>query len=362
MISIKDRLQQSSKIESVDIVNFDKVSCKIEFREPLQVMEILNTRLEEFITLVFYNNRLFVMGFMGMTSITKEVKIDVIENEGNKAFSFSVKRDLLKILDKKEELKLNLNNGLINWSFKFGEGYIVKTMRPTSSIYEIKKYLDFILNYEIGNKEGTVDLNDVRLIHKTLMKVESNPMARNVVLGSGYMYAVLPAFAVYKPCSCNSNTLLTENIITNLPKTKEEFEIRTYKGFSGLTGKVSGTYFIFKSMQNKDLIEPYIKLKIDWVGKAKGMHSVIKVITFGDKLKEITMSFNAKAGTVTVKDTDNDNNQFIGLSEVIRDYSMQLSSVIQEFSTMEMIGYVSDPGKEYIKAVRFEEGEICLLR
>lgn len=362
MSSILKKLQDRSKASAIDFVDLGDVDCSINFTSPLDITQVLNSRVEEFITLTYFNNRLFVLGFIGRTCIMKETAVSTERNVGDKCFSFSVKRDFLKILDKKEELKFELKDGFIRWTFKYGDGMILRKMRPSGSIYEIKRYLDFILNLELTNSEGTVDGLDIRSIHKKIEKLETDNMARNVIIGQGYTFTILPSYAIFKSSNTTSNTLLTESIISNLPKKPEEFEIKVSQGFTSLIGKTTGICYIYPTITTRDSIEAYSKLPIKWMGEMRGLHRAIKVVTFGDKNTEVQLRFEEGDQTVLISELDNDNNKFIGRTPVMAGGSITISSIIQEFGDLVNIGVVSEAGREHIKALSFEGGEICLLR
>lgn len=361
-MSIRRRLQEKSMASTIDFVDLNEIDCVIKFSKPLDVTRILNSRVEEFITLTYFNEKLYIMGFIGRTCIMRECPIKVEKNVGNKCFSFSLKREFLKILDGKDELVLNLSEGYLHWTFKYGDGIIIRKMKPTSSIYEIKKYLDFILNLGMTNPEGKVNALEIRNIHRKLEKLEPDPMSRNVILGRGYISAVLPSYAMFLPSGTDSDTLITESIISNLPKKSEEFEIKVSRGFTGLIGITNGISYIFPTLTTRDDIEPYTKLRINWLGELKGLHNAMKVVTFGDKNTEIKVSFHQGGQTVAIQEMENENNKFVGVSKVVNDGNIVVSSILQEFKDMVMIGTVADRGREHIKALSFEGGEICLLR
>lgn len=356
------KLQQRSKASSIDFVAMDSINCEIIFKDKLSVMNILNSKVEEFITCMYFNKRFFIVGFIGRTCIIKETPIEVANNEGDKSFCFSIKRDLLKILDGKDELKFILREGTITWNFKFGDGYIIKRSKPTSSIYEVKKYLDFILNHSLGNKEGSFNSDEVKAIHKKLMKIESDPMMRNVILGENYIFSILTSYAFYIPSNTKSSTLLTESIITNLPRANEEFDIIALKEFTGLIGKNSGVSYIFPTRTTKDLIKPYTSLIIDWFVEIEGIHNAIKVITFGDRNVEIELIANSNNQTIQIGEFGNQDNKFIGVAGVLKDSIIRISSVIQDFNDITRIGSITNKGREHLKAILFKGGEICLLR
>ena len=362
MSGIISKLRNMNNIENVTFANLTAVEAKIEIGK-IKFTEVLNSRVDDFVSLVVMNSKLYVLGFMGTTCIAREVPVSVQYKSSELPFTFSVSRDILKVMDNREELTVVLDKGIINWSFKFGEGYVVKSMKSVNSMYDVKKYLDFIFNSEVGNEEGSVNTKDLNVMRKVLSTVTTDPRERNIILGKGSISAILPTFAIYLRTSVDTDMLLSENILSNLPRNNVEFTAKTYKGLSGLLSKGTNPYYIiFRSLVNDSFIEEYMDLPIKWIGSVDNkIKDALGVLSFGED-REMELNFNKETQTVIIKDLDDDRNQYIGRSKVLEEGNVRLNSMVKGFPELKNIGRVDKKGYEYMKAISLQEGHICLIR
>ena len=362
MSGIISRLRGMNKIENVSFAPLPTVDVTVQLGK-IRFMDTLNARVDEFISVVVYGQKLYLMGFMGIaTCIIREFPIKTEYRSSELPFIFSISRDILKVMDSKHELRFDLKDGLLTWSFRFGDGYIIKSMKPSSTIYDVKKYLDFILNSDIGNGGGTVNTADLKTFRKTMMAVTRDVKEYNVVLGNRVMFNVLPTFAIYQKTSVETDILLADHILSNLPRKDTEFSVKTYKGFSGLMSKETRTYFVFKSLCSNDLIEPYLNLDVKWIGALdNNIAKAIGVVSFGEE-KEIELTFNKETQTVVVKDVDDERNQYISRTKVVNDGRMIINSAIRNIPYPDMLGVITSDGREHIRVLSLKGGQICLIR
>lgn len=347
---IQEQYAENIKFKDASLMNTKRFVGKVN------LVETINARMEDFVHLVFYRNQMYLLGFVGYTCIARKFPVDI--QGDTEPFEISLNREVLKILSNKEGLTIELKDGQVILTFKYGEGLMRRVLKPTAWREDTKRYLEFIINSDRGKSEGKVNSGDLKNMNKILRGVIPDEKSRNIVIGDGYLYAITPTFVLYKSGNVNTDMLITETLLSNLPRKNQMFECRTYNGFQGLVGLESPIYYIFKGMNTESDITPYTDLKIEWTAKLpKGVENPINVVCFGENKP---LDFIFKSNTVSIIDTISTDNVFVGVTEVFIERTEELNSIIRNFKGMDLVGRVKT-NKAPLKALKFNGGEICLL-
>ena len=363
-LALIKKILDSTRLDRLEFQDVEKVNIHLSLGK-VNFAEILHSEVEEYITFLYAFGKLYVIGFVGTICIIQTIDSPkVVSGDPNTCFQFCISKDKVKVLSNKEELMFLLKNNELSWIFKFGNGYLKKKMRPSKPFYDTKSYLSFLDSYYLEGSKGKVNIDDLRLYAKALNVMTKNPMERNIVLGDGYLYSILPTFVIFKP---NSTSLKEHLVINNtlllcLPRKSIDMEIYMYRNFSALINKENNIFYIFKSMSVNNLITPYTQLTINWVGDLnEDITKAIGVVSFGEQ-KELSMTF--EKNKVIITDIDSEDSKYIGECKtyVESNYTLNINSIIKDIPKMSKIGKVTTEGKTHIIALLLEGGTLCLTR
>lgn len=357
---ILEKLRMKGNAESIEWRDLSDLEVKVEIGKA-NFTEILNARVEDFITFAVHNKKLYVVGFLGRNAVLRDFPIVLSGKDADKSFQFSIDRSKVKILNNKEGLQFELEKGLLTWTFQYGTGLMYQKMRPSIGFHDLTPFLNFVFHSSSGRTEGVVDSKDLKEIRKMVMGVTNDKNQHNVSIGSGYLFTILDTFAVYKRISATADILITDSILSNLPRTDENFTCLAYNNYSGLIGQQSKIHFIFKAYETDNLIEPYTDLQVEWLANlTDGVHGAIKILAFGEKI-EVRIDFMHDKQAMLIQDNDNINNKFVAMTEVITDGHIVVPSYLQNFKNITKIGYVRDPSFGELPALETSNGCTCLL-
>lgn len=351
-MSLLNKMQQYNKYHTVDI---SKLTTK-RIIGKVNLMENINSKAEDFINIVFYQSNMYILSFIGVTCIVKRIPIKI---EGDsEPFEITVNASTLKVLSNKEYLTLDVVDNKLIWTFQYGDGVMKRTMQPTSWRDNLGFYMDFVLNLEPSKSEGSIKSDDLKFLNKIAKGVIRDEKSRNIIVKEGYMFVLSPSFVIYKKTESESEMLITEVVLSCLPRVASELDCYTKNGLQGLVSKDKSIFYIFKNMTTRSKIKPYIDNPIEWIGELPNkIEDAINVVSFGE-VKPINIEFNK--GTVRVYDSENQDNMYLSETYAYHDRVIEISSIVMNFRDMAKLGKMNTP-KTILNVIQFRGGEICLL-
>lgn len=360
MTTLQEQMKRRQSAEYLEFIPLEEASIKVNIGVA-NLTAILNSRIEDFVTFTILGDEMFVFGFLGDSSIARKFDVEVEGRDRGKNIEFSMLRDKVRLLNNMKDLSFEVKNNELTWKFQYGKGIIAQRMRPSRGFHTTTEYLNFIRNYKAGNDEGKVNSSDLSQMRRLVTQVSNDKMEHNVMIGRNKLYISTEEFVAYKTVGARTDIMITDSILSNLPRKDTEMSCITFNNFSGLVNDEEGIFYIFRAYQSDIPIDVYTEIRPHWVANlTPNAHKAIGILAFGEETN-IEMTFHSKEGVVNMSVEDNPENKYISVAEVMEDRTVTLPSYIEKFSGVEKIGVTKDSTHSHLKFLLLEGNITCLL-